>query len=150
MRHKVILIKGNRGLSQRLTQSEFKRLDADRVALIIALKMPALLPVSSSLEPNDLLKEITNIMSLWKKHDHDWLLHAEYADAILERDMVPDVVEGEVLNLPWFYEAVKAFHRNAQHVLVECEILLDHLIIDGEFFPLETGITQLHSYRLLD
>lgn len=125
MRNKVILIKGNCNIGNQITIARHQRLDADRIALIIALRSAELLPLwmADSASPDEMLKHIRQIVQQWSDERPQHALGAEYAASVVERGAENlKVVEGESLHIGWYYETAKTIHRNLGCTIIEAEI----------------------------
>lgn len=125
MRHKVVLIKGNINLSRDITLAEFERIDADRVCLITALKRPQLLPNDfDTINLNLLEARSEEMLHHWMVEDQHHFVSSEYAEIAIDRGKNHvKAVEGDCLNIRWFYEMIKAFHKGFGSTIVECKVV---------------------------
>lgn len=146
MRNKVVLIKGYAGVSKKITMGEFERINADHIVLIAALRNPQFLPEGFD-EPTRILALPKEVLNHWKSIDREHFVVAEYANMFMDRGGENiKAVEGYSLEVEWFYDAVKAFHRNIKFKITECGIIVSpHLkmTIDGQEFTLKEAIERL-------
>jgi hypothetical protein len=158
MRSKVYLIKGTAKIAARTTVATYERINADYVALITALRYPATLPDEYSgfeADPTSMYTCINKIMDHWRQQQHDHLVVAEYANAIVDlhkHDV--RVVEGMSLKADWFYNTVKSFHRHAGQVVVDCEVLYNRgdniwVRIEDREWKVDEAIERLKSAHTL-
>jgi hypothetical protein len=156
MRSKVAIIRGFNNISPHITVAPVERINADNVVLITALKYPQTLPerwAEFTFDPTSLLVYIKEIMEFWSTHDNEHLVTAEYASVAIDRiGKTIRAVEGESLEVDWFYDTVRNYHRHFGQTVIDCvfEIesdpnvpLTKRLIIDGVEFTLEDGIERL-------
>lgn len=161
MRNKIVLIKGHANIAPQITLGEYERINADHIALIVALKRPQFLPPRTVINPHDtaptgyeldptcLLINVKKLLEHWKLIEQDHLLASEYAAAVVDigQDSIR-AVEGECLKVSWFFELVKHFHKTHNHKVVETEILSDHpkgvrLVIGNRDYPVKEAVELL-------
>lgn len=148
MRNKVVLIKGYAGVSKKITMGEFERINADHIVLIAALRRPQFSPEGFD-DPSRVVNFPKEVLSHWRSLDREHFVIAEYANMITDRGGENiKAVEGVSLELDWFYEAVKAFHRNMKVKVVECRLILDEnpclqMTIDGQRYTMADAIERL-------
>ena len=121
IRNKLILIKGNQHLAERITKADFERVNVDRIVLIVALKYPSLSShvYESAILTNreDEIKEVLNCLY----GENDYLLAVEYTNMYNDHLNEIKVVEGTALEVDWFHDMIKTIHKNAGMKIVEVE-----------------------------
>lgn len=159
MRNKVVLIKGMANVAPQITLAAFERINADHVVLIAALRRPQYLPDRRTInkddkfpegfemDPTTLLMQAKLLLEHWHSHDCEHIVTSEYADMLCQQEDVR-VVEGVSLEVPWFYETIKAFHKNRQQKVVEAQIVMSlddgmRLVVDGQDMSLPEAIERL-------
>ncbi len=124
MRNKVVLIKGNIGLSRDITLGEYERIDADRVCVIAALKRPQLLPEGFIDDLNHIEMNTEALLHHWFAEEQEHFVSSEYAEIAIDRGKAQiRAVEGDALNICWFYDMIKAFHKGFGSIVIECKIV---------------------------
>jgi hypothetical protein len=124
MRNKIVLIKGFDRISEEITSAEFERINADHVVVMAALRKPQLLPDKFK-SMNLMLIElgVIEILKYWKEIEQEHLIAAEYAQIAIEHGK-EDIkcVEGNALHVSWFYETIRAIHRQFNQIIIDAEI----------------------------
>ena len=160
MRNKVILIRGFFNLAPEITSAAFERINADQVALMTILRYPQYMPEPCNqfdINPDiDFLN--STIPTHLKQEGHEHCLLSQYAEIATEVGLGSiRVVEGDILLTPWFYEAVKTYHKSFGQSICEC--IRDYgnkdhavaAIIDGVmFYGRENIIDRLGQSDILD
>jgi len=150
-RNKVVLIKGSAKIAPKITLGEYERINADYVALITALKYPQLLPEEYSgfeSDPTSMYVNIKDILNHWALNNLQHMLSCEYANYVVDRgsDKVR-AVEGVSLEIDWFYDTVRNYHKHFGQMIVDCEIVCDKedmkIIIDEVYYNRENAIKRL-------
>lgn len=131
MRNKIVLIKGFANISEGITNAEFERINADHVVVMAALRKPQLLPEKFKMKPDKFRSMnldsieygVIEILKHWKNIEQEHLIAAEYAQIVVEHGK-EDVkcVEGNSLHVSWFYETIKAIHRQFNQIIIDAEI----------------------------
>ena len=118
MRNKVAIIKGDWRLSTQITIADFERINVDRVVMIVGLRHPHL--IGERWLPQGNKEEVIMILEELVAHDEKHLLANEYANLFMDHGL-NDVraVEGSALWCAWFFDMVKAFHKNPGQMLSE-------------------------------
>lgn len=146
MRNKVVLIKGYAGVSKRITMGEFERINADHIVLIAALRNPQFLPEGFE-DPNRIVTLPKEVLTHWKSMDREHFVIAEYANMFTDRGGENiKAVEGYSLEVDWFFEAVKAFHRNIKFKIIECSLTFNpilKMVVEGQEYTLKEAIERL-------
>lgn len=155
VRNKVILIKGFACVARQITLAEFERINADHVVIICALRRPQFLPEGFDLDLSTIELRVGQLLEHWKNIDQTHLLTAEYANVALDHGG-SDVraVEGHCLDVPWFYETVKALHKSFGQHIIEAQIVVHRdsgigLKIDGHEQPLYEAVERLKPGHFL-
>lgn len=153
MRNKVILIKGWGNLSPKITLAEHERINADYVVLITALKFPYTLPEGLSdfgCNPGDMLKNIKGILKNWILQEQEYMVAAEYANIALEKSKEKiRAVEGLSLEIDWFYDTIKNFHRNFGQIIINAKLETKFLILNNKKYLIEEAIELLKPESFL-
>jgi len=161
-RNKVIIIRGFGNISPQITVAPIERINADNIVLITALRYPQTLPEKWDefrFDPLLLLCEVEEILEFWEFNRNEHLIAAEYANIAIDRvgDSVK-AVEGNSLEVDWFYNTVRNYHRHFGQTVVDCVLeiesnpnmpLAKHLIVDEVRFTLEDGIDRLKPHDTL-
>jgi hypothetical protein len=152
MRNKVILIKGFWNIAPQITLGAYERLNADYIVMIAGLRAPSSLPEELSkfeVDPTALYLSSKRVLEHWRENDQQHLVAAEYAQELLAR--CPRVIEGQSLEVPWFYQTVRNYHRQAGQVVMDCEVVYKtkELIIEDQRLPLEEAIQKLKPHPAL-
>jgi len=142
MRTKIMLIKGFAGIAKKITMAEFERINADNVVLIAALRRPQFTPPNLE-NPARMLEAVEEVLAYWKRIEMQHLLCAEYANMLIDREEIVKVVEGNSLKVDWFYDSVKAIHKNMDQKIVEAEVKGFYLLFEGQELKLEEAIERL-------
>lgn len=154
MRNKVVIIKGNCNIGIEITLAEFERLNADYVVAICALKKPQMLPLEFGMNIEKVLTNTKELLQYWKDTDQYHNLLSEYASIVIEkgRDNIR-VVEGDCLTISWFYDAVKAMHKNFGQIIVDVELKTNStgifIEIDGIKMDRDQFIQHLQPNQIL-
>jgi hypothetical protein len=126
MKNKIIIVKGNACLSEHITLAEFERINADYAVIITALRKPQFVPSEISLPHGLFYGEVSNLLKHWRTIEQDHLLISEYASIAIDRDRGDvKVVEGTSLETPWFFETVKALHKQFGQQIIELDVIHD-------------------------
>lgn len=155
MRNKVILIKGYAGVARQITLAEFERINADHVVVICALKRPQFLPPTVSLDLSSIELKTKQILDHWKEIENEHYLASEYASLVLEKGSDDiKVVEGESLEIPWFYETIKTMHKHFGQHIVEGEVITHRedglwFRLDQQEWPMKVAIENLKPLSYL-
>ena len=144
MRSKVILIRGFWNLSPEITSAHFERVNADSVLVITALKYPQHMPEpwnKFSIDTSTIDIRSEEILAHIRQEGTEHQLLAQYAEIATERGLGSiRSVEGDVLKVDWFYEAVKTYHKTFGQCVCVCDLQYhhkDHAVvaeIDGVLF----------------
>lgn len=154
MRNKVVLIKGFRDISPKITVSAFERINADHVVIMTALRFPQLLPdqfCDFTIDLKELSDQVVNILKHWEQEDCCHIASAEYANVVVDR-VGRDVksVEGNSLTVPWFYDTIRSYHKHFGQTVIDCEIINDQmLVVDRIAMPIEDAIFRLATRQSL-
>lgn len=151
MRSKIVLIKGWGPVAPEITLGEYDRINADYVVLITALKYPSTLPEEYSgfeSDPTTMYTNIKQILGYWAEYEQEHLVAAEYAGIITGRSRHEiKAVEGESLQIDWFYDTVRNYHKHFNQYVIDAEIIWTEghkrMIIDGVTHLLEEAIEML-------
>ena len=145
MRNKIVLIKGDANISHKITLAQFERINADAVVFITALKYPQFMPeIEPRLDLARLQTRIKEIMDYWMSIDQCFTLFTEYASVVRTTGINSiKCVEGTSLTVPWFYDAVKALHRNSNQIIVECDVYGEFADINNVRMTVEEAISRL-------
>ncbi len=158
MRSKVVLVKGFANLSPRITMAPFERINADDVVAIVALRYPEFVPehlYQFQMNSQNIQAFIPEILDHWRFEDISYFLATEYANIFNYRSDVGlnlceiKSVEGVSLKTPWFYECVKAYHRNFGQSIVECEVIGELLNVDQNLYTIDQFVAQFGSCQSL-
>ena len=160
MRNKVILIRGHSNISPQITSAAFERLNADNVLVMAALRYPQYMPDPwnrFSINTSTIGNNAFQILDYIRAEGYEHCLSAQYAETATERGLESiRVVEGNVLEVDWFYSTVKNYHKNFGQSVCVCELQYhhkDHVIIgniDGVLFTKKELIERLGHSSILD
>ncbi len=143
LRNKIILVQGQRRIAQ-LIATECDRIDADRIILITALRFPEFLPVSlTAVNPNQILDNVIDVLTNFSRLDHDFLISAEYANAVMDRDKNILAVDGESMNTSWFYQTIRSIHKSLGQIIVEVRTEQEQIFVNDVAHPWEEGLELL-------
>jgi hypothetical protein len=150
MRNKIILVRGYCSVGKKATVAEFERIQADHAVIITALRRKRYLPPGFNLNALMEGRYTKDLLEHWRAIEMDHMLVAEYADMVIDqgRDQIK-VVEGNALTVQWFYESVRAIHKQHGQSVVDVEVLWKgknncvSLVIEGKEFPYDEGIERL-------
>lgn len=151
-RNKVVLIKGWAKLAPEITLGEYERVNADYVALITALRYPQLLPEEYSgfeADPTSMYTDIKKIINNWALHEMEHVLAGEYANYAVDRGGEKiRAVEGISLEIDWFYDTVRNYHRHFGQTVIDCEVVYHReegvkILIDDKAYSREEAIKRL-------
>lgn len=164
MRSKVVLIKGWAGAAPRITLSAYERINADYVALMAALRYPQLLPEEYGgfeTDPTTLYHNLKAVLDHWNLVEQKHILAAEYANVAVDRGQHSvKAVEGDTLEVDWYYDTVRNYHRHFGQTVVDCEFVYipkrwahdrdcKFMKIDDKMYPLEEAIELLQPHQML-
>jgi len=156
MRSKVVLVRGWGRVAEQITLGEFERINADYVVLITALRYPSTLPEEYSgfeADPTSMYTDAKSILHYWALHDQHYMVAAEYANIVTSRSGKEiKAVEGNSLEIDWWYDTVRNYHRHFGQTVIDARVLYDEgkcLIIDGIKHSLEHGIELLRPQPFL-
>jgi hypothetical protein len=124
MRNKIVLIKGFAHISEEITNAEFERINADHIVVIAALRKPQLLPDKFKSMNLTLIEfGVIEILKHWKEIEQEHLIAAEYAQIVVDHGK-EDIkcVEGNSLHVSWFYETIRAIHRQFNQIIIDVEV----------------------------
>jgi len=151
-RNKVVLIKGWAKLSPEITLGEYERVNADYVALITALKYPQLLPEEYSgfeSDPTSMYTNIKEIINHWALNELEHILASEYANYVVDHGgSKVRAVEGISLEIDWFYDTVRNYHKNFGQTVIDCEVHYERqegvkIVIDEVEYDRASAIKRL-------
>lgn len=155
MRNKTIVVRGFADVGRKITIAEFERINADLVVVITALRKPQFIPRDPGEDDVGWLVWIRSHTVQIAEHlrsiDQDHFLTAEYASVMLDHGACDvKVVEGECLRVGWFFEVVRAFHKQSG-VVVEAEVLGQRaaLRIDQAVYPMPEAVERLRPFQTL-
>lgn len=158
MRSKVIIVRGFADISPQITRAAFERLNADNVLVMTALRYPQYMPDpwnGFSVDTSSIDFHTDEILEYMRNLGHEHVLLAQYAEIATERGLPSiRIVEGDVLQVDWFYETVRNYHKTfGQNVLVvdiEKEGYTSIGYIDGVKFGHKELIDRLGQSNILD
>ena len=151
-RNKVVLIKGWAKLAPEITLGEYERINADYVALITALRYPQLLPDEYSgfeADPTSMYTNIKDIINNWALQEMEHVLAGEYANYVVDRGGEKvRAVEGISLEINWFYDTIRNYHRHFGQSVVDCEVVYHReegvrILIDEKPYTRDEAIKRL-------
>lgn len=129
MRKRVVLVKGQAGISDKITLAEFERINIDHIAIIVALKKPQLLPDGFPVDLSLITANTYKLTEYWFEQNLGYIMIAEYASALIERGSEDvRVVEGHCLGVTHLYESIKAFHKQFKQLIIECQVVSQNKI----------------------
>jgi hypothetical protein len=165
MRSKVVLIKGWAGAAPRITISAHERVNADYIVMMAAMRYPQLLPDEYSGFETDLTTlyhRTKEVLDHWNLTEQQHILAAEYANVVVDRGQHSvKAVEGDSLEVDWYYDTVRNYHRHFGQTVVDCEFVYipdrkfihdkdcKFMKIDGKMHPLEEAIEILQPHQTL-
>jgi hypothetical protein len=94
------------------------------------------------------------LLEYWKNIEQDHHLASEYATVAIDHGSeVVKIVEGESLQIPWFYETVRAMHKYFGQTIVEAEVIYGRdglwVRIDGQEMTRQQAIERLKPHHYL-
>ena len=92
---------------------------------------------------------IKDIINHWALNEMEHILAGEYANYVVDRggDKIR-AVEGISLEIDWFYDTVRNYHRNFGQTVIDCEVLYDReigikIIVDEKEYNRTDAIRRL-------
>lgn len=144
-RSKIFLIKGQYNIAQEITLAECARINVDNIVLITALKYPQFL--SESMTPSEILESIIRVVEDFDIDDQRHRIVAEYASMFVDRGYnIVKAVEGTAMRVEWFYNTIKAYHKNCGQSVVDISRTNgNQMKIDGVCHDWESGLAMLEE-----
>lgn len=147
IKNKVILVHGQRHITESIDNTT---INADYVVLITALRFPHFIPAGLGSNPNELLDHVIDVLEHFAYLNQRFLISLEYANAIVDRKRNVQIVEGQSMNVSWFYNIIRAFHKNMGQTIVEVKTEADRMHINEVLHSWEAGLNLLRCQSLLD
>ncbi|MGE0569395.1 MAG: hypothetical protein AB7O73_15755 [Bacteroidia bacterium] len=162
-----MLIRGRGNLSPNITSGEYERLNVENVFLTAAVKYPTYLPHEEygfELNFESIVAKSSSIMDYWRKNGYEGVILSEYIDHIQAKTMLspeskngsPSIkcIEGEPLENDWFFNSVKAIHKNYGQSVIECKVIYNNsgrfVVIDHDMLTFETFTHRFKPVELDD